>query len=145
VSMCLTLDVESTEITAFDLAEPVDVLSKVSPDFLEKVSATQWKERKDVLDELYAAANVPKIKDDNFNDIVMGLAKCMKDANVMVVISAAQCIKALADGLKAAFSRYKGTLLQPILERLKERKQNVVDALASALDGIFFSVNICVP
>ncbi|KAL8901392.1 MAG: hypothetical protein Q9207_005224 [Kuettlingeria erythrocarpa] len=42
------------EIDAFDLAEPVDVLSKVPANFQESMASSKWKDRKDALDALFA-------------------------------------------------------------------------------------------
>lgn len=131
---------DEVEVDAFDLAEPVDVLSKMPPEFDEQVSSSKWKERKDALEALQVLINVPRIKDGDFNEIIRALAKCMKDANVAVVTVAANCIELLANGLRKGFAKHKQTVLSPILERLKEKKQSVIDALAKALDGVFGAV-----
>ncbi len=131
------------ELSSFDLADPVEILDKLPSDFQDSVASAKWKDRKEALDALLAATSVPKIKDDNYHDIVGILAKCMKDANVGVVTVAAQCISAMAQGLKSDFGRYRNPLLSAVIDKLKERKQSVVDALSSALDGIFFAVSVC--
>lgn len=131
---------EEVEVDAFDLAEPVDVLAKLPEEFYEHVGSTKWKERKEALEALFAIMNVPRIKDGDFHEIARSLAKCMKDANVAVVTVAANCVELLANGLRKGFGKYKGTLLSPILERLKEKKQSVIDALAKALDAVFGAV-----
>lgn len=133
-------EVDGGEVDAFDLAEPVDVLAKLPQEFHDNVASTKWKERKEALDSLYALLNVPRIKDGDFNEIIRALAKCMKDANVVVVTVAANCVESLANGLRRAFGRHKSTILTPILERLKEKKQNVVEALTKAMDAIFGAV-----
>ncbi|KAL7274077.1 hypothetical protein RUND412_003043 [Rhizina undulata] len=130
------------EIDAFDLAEPVNVIAKLPKEFHEQVSSTKWKDRKEALDALFAALSVPRIKDDNYNEIASALAKCMKDANIAVVTVAANCIEVLSNGLRKNFSKYRQIVLSPVLERLKEKKQTVVDALAKALDGIFNSTSL---
>ena len=131
---------EPEQVDAFDLAEPVDLNAKLPENFQEQVSSTKWKDRKEALDALYADANVPRIKDGHYDDIVRALAKCMKDANVAVVTVAANCIEAMANGLRRGFARHKGTVLAPVLDRLKEKKQGVIDALSKALDAIFAAV-----
>jgi protein STU2 len=130
------------EVDAFDLAEPVDVMSKVPKDFHESLASTKWKDRKDALDALYAIVNVPRIKDGSFDDIVRVFAKCMKDANVAVVTVAANCVEALAKGLRKAFAKYRSTIMSPIMERFKEKKQSVADALGAALDAVFATSNL---
>jgi hypothetical protein len=132
---------EPEELDAFDLAEPVDINSKLPEKFHENVGSTKWKDRKEALEALYTELNVPRIKDGHYEEIVRALAKCMKDANVVVVTVAANCIEAMANGLRKGFSRYKSNVLGPMLDRLKEKKQNVIDALAKALDATFNSVS----
>ena len=63
------------------------------------------------------------------------------DANVMCVIVAANCLEALADGLMTAFSRHREAVVPPVLERLKERKANVTDAIGLTLDAVFKTVS----
>ncbi|KAL2150417.1 hypothetical protein VTH82DRAFT_6980 [Thermothelomyces myriococcoides] len=133
---------EPVEVDAFDLAEPQDVLSKVPKDFFDNLGSSKWKERKEALDALYALVNVPRIKEGDFNEINRALAKCMKDANIAVVTQAAQCIELLAKGLRAGYSRYRSMVMQPIMERLKEKKQSVADALGAALDAVFLTTSL---
>ncbi|PLB50170.1 putative spindle pole body component [Aspergillus steynii IBT 23096] len=133
---------DAGEVDAFDLAEPVDVLAKAPGDFLDQVSSSKWKDRKDALDALHAVLDVPKIKDGQYNDIVQALAKCMKDANIAVVTVAAGCIDLLAKGLRSSFAKHRSVVMPPMMERLKEKKQTVADALGSALDAVFLSTNL---
>jgi hypothetical protein len=130
-------DEEMEDADPMDLVEPEDVLSKVPQDLADRLSSAKWKDRKEALDELYAAINKPKIQNDDFSEIVRLLAKCMKDANIQVVMVAANCIQCLADGLRQAFARHQQTLLSPVLERTKEKKTNVSEALNSALDSLY--------
>jgi hypothetical protein len=113
--------------------EVVDVMSKVPADFGERLNSSKWKDRKEALEELFTAANHPAIQEGPFDDVMRGLAKSMKDANVACVIAAANCVEVLAKGLKKSFSRYRSTIMSPMLERLKEKKQTVTDALATGL------------
>ncbi|KAL4932125.1 putative spindle pole body component [Aspergillus undulatus] len=130
------------EVDAFDLAEPVDVFPKIPKDFNEQLGSSKWKDRKEALDALYSVLNVPKIKDGPFDEIVRGLAKCMKDANVAVVTVAANCVDLLAKGIRNAFVKYRPTIMSPIMERLKEKKQTVADALGQALDAVFIATSL---
>ena len=136
------LEAEGVEIDAFDLAEPQDVLSKVAPDFSEQLASTKWKERKEALEALFAVLNVPRIKDGDYGEIARGLAKCMKDANIAVVMQAAQCIEILAKSLRKPFGKYRSIVSGPIMERLKEKKASVSDALGAALDQVFLATSL---
>lgn len=135
-------DEEPAEIDAFDLAEPQDVLSKIAPDFYDALGSSKWKDRKEALEGLYAVLNVPRIKDSDFNELNRSLAKCMKDANIMVVTHAAQSIEALAKGLRKGYGKYRSIVMGPIMERLKEKKQAVADALGAALDAVFLATSL---
>lgn len=136
------LEAEPVEIDTFDLAEPQDVLAKVAGDFHDQLASSKWKDRKEALEALFAVLNVPRIKDGDYGEIARGLAKCMKDANIAVVTQAAQCIEVLAKGLRKPFSKYRSTVMQPILERLKEKKASVSDALGAALDQVFIATSL---
>lgn len=132
---------QAEEFDAFDLAEPVNVLAKIPDGFYEKVASSKWKERKEeALDPLLAVVNVPKIVDGDFGELIRVLVGRMTDANIACVISAANCIEALAKGLRESFGKHKAVVISPLLEKLKEKKQNVVDALAAALDATFQTV-----
>jgi cytoskeleton-associated protein 5 len=64
-----------------------------------------------------------------------------KDANITCVMGAAGCIEGLANGLGSHFARSKDVVVAPMLERLKERKANVTDAIGVALDAVFNCVS----
>lgn len=133
---------EGQEVEILDLAEPVDVLPKVPKDLHDQLGSSKWKDRKDALDALYNAINVPRIKDGHYDDIARALAKCMKDANIAVVTVAANCVDLLAKGLRNGFVKYRPVIMVPMLERLKEKKQSVADALGQALDAVFSSTDL---
>lgn len=133
---------EAAEMDAFDLAEPQDVLKSVPPNFHDQLASSKWKDRKEAVEGLYKALDVPRIKDGDFNEINRGLAKCMKDANVAVVTQAAQCIEVLAKGLRKAYAKYRPVVQQPIMDRLKEKKASVADALGNALDAVFQATSL---
>ncbi|KAI9717129.1 MAG: hypothetical protein M1812_004877 [Candelaria pacifica] len=133
---------EGVVVDAFDLAEPQDVMTKVPEDLHDHLGSTKWKDRKDALDALYAVINVPRIKDGHFDEIVRALAKSMKDANIAVVTVAANCVDVLAKGLRHGFSKYRSTIMAPMMERLKEKKQSVADAIGQALDSVFTSASL---
>lgn len=135
-------DEEVEEEAPLDLTEPVDVFPKVPKDLHDNLGSSKWKDRKEALDALYNVLNVPRIKDGPYDEIVRALAKSMKDANVAVVTVAANCVDLLARGLRNGFIKYRPTIMVPMLERLKEKKQAVAEALGSALDAVFLSTDL---
>ncbi|KAF1836167.1 ARM repeat-containing protein [Decorospora gaudefroyi] len=137
-------DYEEEDEAAIDLEpeyEAVDVLSKIPKDFSEKLASSKWKDRKETLDEVHKALNHPRIAEGPFDELVRGFAKSMKDANIAVVITAANCVELLAKGLKKSFAKYRKDVMNAMMERLKEKKQTVTDAIGAALDASFASTS----
>ena len=135
-------DEAEEEVEALDLAEPKDILSKMPSNFYESMASAKWKDRKEALDAVYAEVNTEKIKDGHFDELVAVLVKSMKDANIAVVTTAANIIEALAKGLRKSFAKFRGRTMPPVMEKLKEKKQSVTDALAAALDAVFVSSSL---
>jgi cytoskeleton-associated protein 5 len=125
-----------------DFIEAVDIMPKIPANFHEAMSSSKWKERKECLDALLEVLKAtPKISDsDGHGELAKALAKRMSDANIMCVITAANCIEILAKGVGKSFGRYRSALVNPMLERLKERKANVTDAIGAGLDAVFLTV-----
>ncbi|KAF2264660.1 ARM repeat-containing protein [Lojkania enalia] len=136
---------DEEEEAAIDLEpeyEAVDVFSKIPKDFQERLGSSKWKDRKEALDDVYKILDTPRIAEGPFEELVRGFAKCMKDANIAVVSTAANCVELLAKGLKKSFAKYRSTIMNPMMERLKEKKQSVTDAIGGALDAVFASTSL---
>lgn len=139
-------DVDEPEVDAgidpYDLADPVSILPKLPPDFYEKLASSKWKERKEeALDPLNEVlASTIKIKSDHYDELVKALIGRMSDANILCVVGAANALEKLAKGLRGDFSRYKGAMMAPMLEKFKEKKTNVVEALSNSLDAMAATV-----
>ncbi|XP_033302559.1 protein mini spindles isoform X1 [Bombus bifarius] len=135
--------VSAPDIDPYELLEPVDILSKLPKDFYEKLEAKKWQERKEALEALDALVKNPKLENGDYGDVVRALKKIIsKDTNVLVVALAGKCLAGLAGGLKKRFQPYATACLSSILEKFREKKQNVVQALREAADAIFLSVSI---
>ncbi|TDL27444.1 microtubule associated protein [Rickenella mellea] len=135
------------EPASFDpraFAEEVDIIPKLPSGWQVALASSKWKERKEVLDELSALlTSTPRVKDcSELGDVVKGLTGRMGDANINCVITAAVCIEAMAKALMKSFSRFREIVVSPMLERLKERKQSVADAIGLALDAVFSSTTL---
>lgn len=131
------------DIDPYDLLAPVDILSKLPKDFYEKVEAKKWQERKEALEALETLTKNPKLENGDYGEVVKILKKIIsKDTNVVVVTLAGKCLAGLAGGLKKRFQPYAAACLPAILEKFREKKQTVVQALREAADAIYESVNI---
>ncbi|CAE6995774.1 hypothetical protein P3342_000201 [Pyrenophora teres f. teres] len=135
---------EEEEDAAIDLEpeyEAVDVFAKIPKDFSDKLASSKWKDRKETLDEVQKALDHPRIAEGPFDELIRGFAKSMKDANIAVVITAANCVELLAKGLKKSFQKYRKDVMNAMMERLKEKKATVTDAIGAALDASFASTS----
>lgn len=133
----------AAEFDPFDMLEPVDVLSKLPGDLTSRMGSAKWKDRKDALDEVHEVlSKAPKLAAADYTDLVRLFAKCMKDANIQVVQLAANGIEFLSKGLKSGFHRYQNLVVGPLIERSKEKKPAVAEALANALDSIFINSSL---
>ncbi|XP_038156575.1 cytoskeleton-associated protein 5 isoform X2 [Cyprinodon tularosa] len=138
---------EEEEVAAavdpYDLLEPVEILSKMPKDFYDKIEAKKWQERKEALEAVEALTKNPKLENGDYGDLVRALKKVVgKDANVMLVSVAAKCLAGLASGLRKKFGTYAGQVVPTILEKFKEKKPQVVQALQEAIDAIFLTTTL---
>ncbi|KZT26231.1 ARM repeat-containing protein [Neolentinus lepideus HHB14362 ss-1] len=144
----VTGDEEPTEDEPLDpraFAEEVDIVPKLPSSLYTALGSSKWKERKEVLDDLLTLLNAtPRIKDaPQLSEVAKAMAtRIHSDANINCVIVAANCLEALAKGLMSSFARYREAVVGPMMERLKERKVNVTDAIGAALDAIFSTVTL---
>lgn len=131
------------EIDPYELASAVEILSKMPKDFYENVEAKKWQERKEALEAVENLVKTPKLENGEYGDLVRALKKVVqKDSNVVCVAIAGRCIAGLASGLKKKFHTYSGFCVSAILEKFKEKKQNVVSALRDAIDAVYLTTNL---
>ncbi|KAL8599784.1 hypothetical protein ACOMHN_052297 [Nucella lapillus] len=128
------------DLDPYELMTAVDVLSKIPKDFFEKIEAKKWQERREALEALQKLLESPKIENGSFGTLISAVMKVIaKDSNVMLVALAANCLTALAKGLRKNFTTYGPNCISVILEKFKEKKQNVVTALREASDAVYTS------
>ncbi|KAF6765176.1 microtubule associated protein [Ephemerocybe angulata] len=136
---------EPEEIDPRSFAEVVDIVSKLPSTFQAGIKSSKWKERKEVLDEAATLlSSTMRIKDSpELGELSRSLATCIaKDANINCVMVAASCLESLAKGVGAPFGKHRESIVPLMLQRLKERKANVTDAIGAALDGVFATVTL---
>ncbi|KAG8985770.1 Microtubule-associated protein, microtubule dynamics during spindle orientation [Tulasnella sp. JGI-2019a] len=124
------------------LMDEVDITPKLPANFYTDLASSKWKERKEALDATLEIVKAnPRIKDvDSIGELAKALAGRMTDANIQCVMTAAQIIGGLAEGIGQPFGKHRGSVVPPMLDRFKERKQNVVDAIGQGLDAVFETV-----
>ncbi|WVN86161.1 uncharacterized protein L203_101322 [Cryptococcus depauperatus CBS 7841] len=131
------------------LLDPVDALALFPGNLTESLSSSKWKERLESLEECNKVLADPKHAKiqgsnvDSYGPLLQTLGtKCKSDANVNVVIEASKVIESLAKGIGKAFARHRAVVMPGMLERLKERKATVTEALAKALDAVFATTTL---
>ncbi|KFH73222.1 hypothetical protein MVEG_00443 [Podila verticillata NRRL 6337] len=130
-------DEEMANVDALDLIDPIDVNAKMESNFYELLASKKWQERKEALDALLVLCKAPKISDSHYSELVGALGKRMADTNINIVIVAANCLEGLALGLRADFNKYRQSVAALVMDRLKERKVTVVEALSGALNAMY--------
>lgn len=144
IESCETMDDADHELDPYEIAEPVDILSK-----LDKVTVTvgeeetpfwscfeskKWNVRKGALDKVRDLSKTPRLAPGDYNSLCRELRKILsKDANVNCAAAAADVISCLASGLRNDFSSNARQLAMPLLERFKEKNSSMSRAAADAL------------
>ncbi|GJM92767.1 hypothetical protein PR202_ga09263 [Eleusine coracana subsp. coracana] len=125
------------EIDEYDLVDPVDILTPLEKSgFWDGVKATKWSERRDAVAELTKLASTKKIAPGDFHEVSRTLKKLITDVNLAVSVEATQAIGNLARGLRAQFSGNARMLLPVLLEKLKEKKPTMTEALSQTLQAL---------
>lgn len=135
---------EAAEIDPFELLDPVDIISKLPNDFYTLIEAKKWQERKDALEKLNQLLEAnPKLDTSaDYAELVRQLKKIIsKDANIIVVTLGIKTLGQLANGLRKNFHNFANSCITVILEKFKEKKANVVQALRETIDAVYISVS----
>lgn len=133
----------------FDLLPASSILDKLPDDFQLRITSSKWKDRVEVLQEIYDQVflSVKKLDcKEDYSDFIRYLATVIsKDANMQAVELASTLIYQLATKLRTAFSRYGGLVLIPLLERTKEKKPSVNESISKSLDEVskFYGFDNC--
>ncbi|VEL13881.1 unnamed protein product, partial [Protopolystoma xenopodis] len=137
-------NMDTGEVMAFDpyeMADPVDMLSKIPSDFYEKLNEKKWQDRRDAMECIEKLTNVVRLAQGDYSDLIKALLKVIsKDTNVMLVALAAKIVCHIARGLRKKFSPYAAHTIHVCLDKFKEKKSNVVLSLREAVD---ISVKVC--
>ncbi|XP_078405682.1 cytoskeleton-associated protein 5 [Cetorhinus maximus] len=134
---------EAPVVDAYDLLESVEILLKLPKDFYDKIEAKKWQERKEALEALEVLVKNPKLESGDYADVVRALKKVIgKDSNVLLVALGAKCLAGLACGLRKKFQSYATHVVPTLLEKFKEKKPQVVQALQEAIDAVFLTTTL---
>ncbi|KZV45890.1 hypothetical protein F511_32448 [Dorcoceras hygrometricum] len=132
-----TVDDTPLEIDEYELVDPVDILAPLDKSgFWEGVKATKWSERKEAVAELTKLASTKRIAPGDFSEVCRTLKKIITDVNIAVAVEAIQALGNLSRGLRTHFSTNSRVLLPVLLEKLKEKKPTLVEALTQTLQAM---------
>ncbi|KAJ2507476.1 hypothetical protein IWW47_001088, partial [Coemansia sp. RSA 2052] len=126
-------------IDAWEFADPVDITKKLPDDYHEMVASSKWKERKDAIQQLHDSLQkaVRLQNSPGTGDLIQDLGKKIADINIIVATVAIQSLGLFASGLRQPFTPYVHSTLPALIERSKERKQTVIDAIRQTTDAYF--------
>ncbi|XP_038980798.1 protein MOR1-like isoform X4 [Phoenix dactylifera] len=125
------------EIDEYELVDPVDILAPLEKSgFWDGVKAAKWSERRDAVAELTKLASTKRIAPGDFTEICRTLKKLVTDVNLAVSVEAIQAIGNLARGLRNHFAASSRFLLPVLLEKLKEKKPTLTEALTLTLQAM---------
>ncbi len=153
-------------MSAYDLAEAVDILSKIPKDFYEKMvrscallvlpgasrscvhvclafqEAKKWQERREALEAVEKLSDTIKLENGDYGELMRALLRVIaKDTNVMLVALSGKVISQIARGLRKKFSPFALQTIKTVLDKFKEKKTTVVAALRDAADAAFPAVS----
>ncbi|KAJ1950813.1 hypothetical protein FBU59_000506, partial [Linderina macrospora] len=131
------------EMDAWEIADPVDITKKLPDDFHAMVASKKWKERKEVIEALHATLekSVRLQPNSATGDLIQDLGKKITDTNIVVATIVIQCLGQFAATMRTAFAPYAQSTLPGLVEKSKERKQTVIDAIRVTMDNYFLAVN----
>lgn len=69
----------AVEVDPYDVADPVDILSKLPKDFYDKLEAKKWQERKEAVETLENLVKTPKLENGDYGDLVRALKKVIRE------------------------------------------------------------------
>ncbi|KAJ1357575.1 hypothetical protein KIN20_015750 [Parelaphostrongylus tenuis] len=123
------------------LLDEVDVIALWPKDHQKNVESSKWQERKEALEVLAKLIEKnPRLSTASmtiYGEVMDNLKKIIAhDSNVNVVIVALHVLCGLARGLRNRFSCFVSMIWPVLLDKAKDKKSTVQDALSSALDAV---------
>ncbi|KAJ2888463.1 hypothetical protein FB639_000626 [Coemansia asiatica] len=131
----------AAEIDPWEMADPVDITKKLPDDYYTFVTSSKWKERKEVIESLHETLkkSIRLQMSPGTGDIIQEMGRKIGDTNIIVATLAIQCLGLFASGLRQVFSPFVQSTLPALIEKSKERKQTVVEAIRETEDAYFLA------
>ncbi|TPX36658.1 hypothetical protein SmJEL517_g01345 [Synchytrium microbalum] len=138
----LSLAQNAPEPDPMEFLDAMNILDHLPPNFYTNLVAPKWQDKKEALEALLNLIKGRKLEDGRYHELCGALSKRIADTNIYIVIAAAKCIDNIAKGLRSHFSQYRSIVVERLIDRLKEKKPAVIEALRTALDGVSLSTGI---
>lgn len=123
------------EIDPYTMVEAVNVVGKITPDMYEALQSKKWKDKKEALEAINKLADNPRLASGDYGELTKNLKRLLGDANVFVVEESVKCLGFLAKGLRNEFTSTAKSTMNPLLDKLKEKKDKVITALQDTFDA----------
>ncbi|VDM16133.1 unnamed protein product [Hydatigera taeniaeformis] len=129
-------DGNDVELDPYELADPVNVLSKLPNDFFEQIEAKKWQDRKEALSLIENLSDTIRLAPGDYGELMKALIKVIaKDTNAILVGQSAKVVTHIANGLRKDFHPYASETVKVCLEKFKEKKPTVLNAIRGAADS----------
>ncbi|CAK71124.1 unnamed protein product (macronuclear) [Paramecium tetraurelia] len=137
-------EAETNNQELYDLVDAVEVFSKYTETWCEKVfQLEKWQEKKEQLDNLQKSCSVPKIQPSpNIYSVVQLLKKLLNEQQMIISTQCIKIIGCMANGLRKNFNQYAKIIMLPVLTKLKDKKQNIVDETIFTIKKLFYSCSL---
>uniref|UniRef100_A0A1I8AYZ0 TOG domain-containing protein n=1 Tax=Meloidogyne hapla TaxID=6305 RepID=A0A1I8AYZ0_MELHA len=137
-----TEQINGKENDVWELLEPKDIHSKISPSLYAKLTNEKWKVRLEGLEFLFGILNdCKRLADDSrHKQLITSLVKILgSDSNIMCASLAAKCLYLIAQGLRSGFFQYSAGLAVVCFDKFKEKKAMLREPLSILVDALFFA------
>lgn len=129
-------DVVDAELDSYELADPINILSKLPSDFFEQIEAKKWQDRKEALSLVENLSDTIRLAPGDYGELMKALIKVIaKDTNAILVGQCAKIVTQIANGLRKDFQPYSSETIKVCLEKFKEKKPTILSAIRSAADS----------
>ncbi|CAK5056290.1 unnamed protein product [Meloidogyne enterolobii] len=137
-----TEQLNGKENDVWELLEPKDIHSQISPDIHKLLVDEKWQERMKGLELLFKLlSDCKRIADDPAHkQLIASLGKVLaSDSNINCASMSAKCLCLIAQGLRFGFSPYSAGLSPICFDKFKEKKATLKEPLSILVDALFFS------
>ncbi|KAG8346111.1 hypothetical protein ERJ75_000723200 [Trypanosoma vivax] len=125
---------------AFEACEETAVLSKLPRDFyrIAMDKTAKWQDRVSMLQEhLLPLIKSPKIRlKDDYHELFSTVREFLLDSQAPLMLMGFKCIQELARCMRASAAPYVRMFLNPLFDKMKDKKTSVVEHITTTLETL---------